>query len=80
MAAEEGLRRLRLVGRAILGIGLVLVAGVAIGFVTSSFAHSPPWTLNFAPLAVALSMIGAGILLIAWIVEGFVHPPRPPHS
>ena len=80
MAAEEGLRRLRLVGNAILSLGLLLLAGVMVGCLTATFFHAPPWVLGFTPFAISLSMIGAAILLIAWIVEGFVHPPRPPHS
>jgi len=77
MAAPEGLRRLRLVGNAILALGLLIVAGVLLGCLTASLLHSPPWVLDFAPFGIALAMIGAVILLAAWIVEGFTHP-RPP--
>jgi len=80
MAAEEGLRRLRLVGKAILALGLLLVAAALIGSLIAGWFGASPWILGFAPAGIALSMIGAGILLTAWIVEGFLHPPRPPHS
>ena len=79
MAAEEGLRRLRLTGNAILGLGL-LVGGTLLGWLAAILFHAPPWVLGFAPFGIGLSMAGAAVLLIAWIVEGFVHPPRPPHS
>lgn len=78
MAAHEGLHRIRVVGNAILALGLLLVAGALIGYLIASLLHAPSWTIGFAPFGIALSMIGAAILLTAWIIEGFTLPPRPP--
>jgi hypothetical protein len=80
MAAQEGLHRIRLVGKAILVLGLFLDAIALVGCLTASLFHESPWTTGFAPFGIALSMIGAGILLAAWIIEGFALPPRPPHE
>jgi hypothetical protein len=78
MAAQEGLHRIRLVGKAILVVGLLLDAIALAGGVTAVFLHAPLWTAGFAPFGIALSMVGAGVLLTAWIIEGFTLPPRPP--
>lgn len=80
MAAQEGLRRIRLVGRAILALGLLLLALALVGGLVANLLHEPPWTISLAPFGVALSMIGAGILLAAWIIEGFALPPHPPRE
>ena len=80
MAAQEGLRRIRLVGRAILALGLLLLGLALIGGLIASLLHEPPWTISFAPFGIGLSMIGAGILLAAWIIEGFALPPHPPRE
>lgn len=80
MAAEEGLRRLGLVGNAVLGLGLLLIAGALLGWLAAILFRTPPWILGFVPFGIGLSMAGSAILLIAWIVEGFVQPHRPPHS
>jgi hypothetical protein len=79
MAAQEGLHRIRLVGRAILALGLFLDAVALIGCLTAAFFRESAWTAGFAPFGIALSMVGAAILLTAWIIEGFTLPPRPPH-
>jgi uncharacterized membrane protein YeaQ/YmgE (transglycosylase-associated protein family) len=79
MAAQEGLHRIRLVGKAVLVLGLFLDAIALIGCLTASLFHESPWT-NFAPFGIILSMIGAAILLAAWIIEGFALPPQPPHE
>lgn len=80
MAAQEGLYRIRLVGRAVLVLGLLLDAIALAGCLTAAFLHQSPWTAGFAPFGITLSMIGAGILLAAWIIEGFALPPHPPHE
>ena len=80
MAAQEGLHRIRLVGKAVLALGLFLDAIALAGYLTATFFHQPPWTAGFAPFGIALSMIGAGILLAAWIIEGFALPPHPPRE
>ncbi|HUB18965.1 MAG TPA: hypothetical protein VL990_10045 [Acidobacteriaceae bacterium] len=80
MAAQEGLHRIRVVGNAILALGLLLVAGAVIGYVIAGLLHAPSWVTGFAPFGIALSMLGAGILLTAWIIEGFTLPPRPPRG
>ena len=79
MAAQEGLHRIRLVGKAVLVVGLLLDAVALVGCLTAAFFHQSAWTTGFAPFGIALSMAGAAILLTAWIIEGFTLPPRPPH-
>ncbi len=80
MAAQEGLQRIRLVGKAILALGLFLDALAFVGWLTAVLFHQPPWTIGVGPFGIALSMVGAGILLAAWIIEGFALPPHPPHE
>jgi hypothetical protein len=80
MAAQEGLHRIRLVGKAVLVFGLLLDAIALVGCLTATLFREPPWALGFAPFGVGLSMAGAGILLAAWIIEGFALPPHPPHQ
>lgn len=79
MALEEGLNRIRLVGKTVLGIGLFFAAVSLVGCLWASDYHEP-WLVMFAPLAIYLSALGAFVLLGAWIAEGFAQrqqPPRP---
>jgi hypothetical protein len=78
MAAAEGLHRVRLVGKAILAIGLFFDAVALVGCITADVLHMPLWTMGLGPLGIGLSTLGAAILLAAWIAEGFTLPPQPP--
>jgi len=80
MAVEEGFRRVRLIGKTILAIGLLLLAFALIGFLVDVLFHVAPFALGFAPLGIFLSTLAAAILLGAWIAEGFCEPRQPPRE
>jgi hypothetical protein len=71
MAIREGIRRTRVVGKAVLVFGLLfdafLIVGVilAVGFnLRESY-----FAVGFA--GIPLTLVGIGILMLAWIAEGF---------
>jgi hypothetical protein len=79
MALDEGFRRIRSVGKAILATGLLLDLFLIIGLVVSAFGGQ---ALPFFPVGafgIPLTVAGAIILLGAWVAEGFAHPRQPPH-
>jgi len=77
MALEEGLNRVRLVGKTVLGIGLFFAAVSLVGCLwATDYRESALLTLG--PIAIYLSALGALILLGAWIAEGFAQPRQPP--
>jgi hypothetical protein len=80
MAAAEGFRRIRLIGKTILVIGLILLAADLVGFIIDVVFHTGPNALGVAPVGIFLSALGAAILLAAWVAEGFCEPRRPPHD
>jgi Na+/H+ antiporter NhaC len=83
MALEEGFRRLRIVGRAILLAGLALEAVTLVAAVVAMVFARGEFVSGFGflgALGVPFCLLGAGVLLAVWIAEGFAHPRRPPHS
>ncbi|HEX4036851.1 MAG TPA: hypothetical protein VHX37_02235 [Acidobacteriaceae bacterium] len=80
MAVEEGFRRIRLIGKSILAVGLLLLAVALIGFLIDAVFHSAPFALGFVPLGIFLSAFAAAILLGAWIAEGFCEPRQTPRE
>jgi hypothetical protein len=80
MAAQEGFRRIRLIGKAILIIGLSLLGIAILGYILEAIFHLHFFVLEFAPLGFLLSAIAAAILLAAWVGEGFCEPRHPPHG
>lgn len=78
MAVTEGFRRIRFVGKAILGIGLILDAWLAMGYLIAAFGpREPIFGIGFS--GIPLTVLGIAILLIAWIAEGFVVQGQRPH-
>ncbi|HEX4064711.1 MAG TPA: hypothetical protein VHZ09_01715 [Acidobacteriaceae bacterium] len=81
MAAKEGFRRLRLLGNSVLALGLLLLAGALISWLVAvALRTGAPFVAAFGPFGILLSALGAAILLIAWIAEGFCEPRQPPGS
>jgi hypothetical protein len=75
MAVAEGLRRIKLVGKLILTIGLVLIIIALFGNLVlqhlylSSFS---PAMLVFGVIGLYLCLFGALLSAGAWILEGFL--------
>ena len=77
MGSSEGVRRIRLAGRVVLGIGLVLDAFLAIGYVITAVSGARVHFFATGILGIPLTVAGAVILALAWIAEGFVRDGRP---
>lgn len=82
MAYREGFRRLRMVGKAVLAAGLIFDAFLLIGFVVALLTRNPAEASFFAIgfFGIPVTVSGLVILCAAWIIEGFVLQPRPPHT
>ncbi len=77
MAIREGLRRIRVVGATLLVVGLLLDAVLAVGAVlATTFALRVP-ILGVGFFGIPLTLLGATILLVAWVADGF-RRRRPP--
>ena len=80
MALEEGFRRIRFAGKGVLFTGLILVAVAVLFSVVSGLFGRAEFTGFgfFAVIGIPISVVGAAILLGAWIAEGFACPRQPP--
>jgi hypothetical protein len=83
MSHREGFRRVRLIGKAILATGLLLDGFLIIGLIVAGLARglgdaSPFFAIGF--FGIPVTIVGIAILCAAWIVEGFLLHPRPPHT
>jgi len=82
MSNREGFRRLGLVGKAILATGLILDAFLLIGLVVAAAGRNPGdasfFSIGF--IGIPITVVGLIILCAAWIIEGFIIQPRPPHT
>jgi hypothetical protein len=80
MALDEGFRRIRTVGKAILATGLLLDLFLIIGLVVSAFgAHALPF-LPIGAFGIPVTVAGILILVGAWVAEGFVAPRQLPRG
>ncbi|MGD0367814.1 MAG: hypothetical protein ABSA94_10160 [Acidobacteriaceae bacterium] len=79
MALDEGFRRMRTVGKAILAAGLLLDLFLIIGLIVAAFAAPPSPFFAIGAFGIPLTVTGATVLLGAWIGEGFARPRQPPH-
>ncbi|MGB6134262.1 MAG: hypothetical protein WCC14_00625 [Acidobacteriaceae bacterium] len=76
MALREGFRRVRLIGKIILAAGLLLDAFLLVGFVAAGFGkHIQVFALGY--FGVPATILGAIILLAAWVAEGFISRAYP---
>lgn len=78
MAANEGFRRIRLVGKAMLGIGLFLVLFLIVGLIAMLFVadRGSISFFGFGYFGIPLSIAGGAILVVAWVAEGFASDTR----
>lgn len=75
MAVAEGLQRIKVIGRVTLLIGIAVGGfGLLSGFVMAHFYNLPPMMLIFGVIGLYLSLLGAVVLLGAWVLEGFLVP------
>ena len=80
MALDEGFRRIRTVGKAILATGLLLDLFPIIGLVVSAFGGQ---ALPFFPIGafgIPVTVAGIVVLLGVWVAEGFALPRQPPRK
>jgi hypothetical protein len=80
MALDEGFRRIRTVGKAILATGLLLDLFLIIGLVVAAFAAQPSPFFAIGAFGIPLTVADGVILLGAWVAEGFAHPRQPPRG
>ena len=79
MALEEGFRRIRFAGKGVLFTGLILVAVAVLFSLVSGLGRAEFTGFGFfAVIGIPISVVGAAILLGAWIAEGFASPRQPP--
>lgn len=75
MALREGFRRVRLIGKIILAVGLLLDAFLLAGFVAAGFGeHIEIFAFGF--FGIPPTILGAVLLLAAWVAEGFMGRPH----
>ena len=81
MALEEGFRHLRFVGKGILLTGLILEAAALVYALAGGIIGRGEFAAGFGffgAIGIPICVLGAAILLVAWIAEGFLLPRRPP--
>jgi hypothetical protein len=80
MALDEGFRRIRTVGKAILATGLLLDLFLIIGLLVSAFGGQALAFFPIGAFGIPLTVAGILVLLGIWVAEGFVVPRQPPRG
>ena len=75
MAVREGFRRVRLIGKIVLAIGLLLDALLLVGFLAAAFGERVE-IFGVGFFGILPTIFGAIILLAAWVAEGFTTRPH----
>lgn len=78
MTTNEGFRRIRMVGKTTLSLGLLLVLFLVLGLIVTLFV-ADSGSISFfglGYLGIPLSIVGGAILVIGWVAEGFTNDAR----
>jgi hypothetical protein len=80
MPYDEGLRRLRLIVRIVLLIGLSLItAGGSVSLVAMALSVPlPAFPLLLVLIGIYVSLVGGVWRIVLWVVEGFLLGPKIP--
>lgn len=70
MAANEGFRRVYLIGKAILAFGVLLDVFLIIGLVARALGYGSE-IFSISLLGIPFTLLGLAILAIGWVAEGF---------
>jgi hypothetical protein len=73
MAADEGVRRVKLLGRT-MTIGGIGSAVILFAFFT--ILRGSNFGINLLPLVVVLGLIGGALWILGWVLEGFLGSPE----
>lgn len=76
MAAREGFRRIYLIGKAILALGILLDLFLFIGLIAAALGANQE-IFGIGVLGIPPTLLGLAILAIAWVAEGFSNGRRP---
>lgn len=80
MAQEEGFRRLKMIARIVVLIGLSFIVAASATGLLSIFLEGSLSGFSYIELFIGLylSLTGGFLRLVLWIVEGFLFGPNAP--